>query len=135
MKSLLFCTLMLLSSIARADIAVIVHPSNADAMDANDISKIFLGKSSSFPGGSKAVPVNQGEDQAARTEFDDKVLNKSASQLKAYWSKLLFTGKGSPPQNQANDSEVIALVASNPNIIGYVDAAAVNDSVKVVATF
>jgi len=63
------------------------------------------------------------------------VLKKSASQLKAYWSKLLFTGKGTPPKEIGSDAEMVSLVASNPNMIGFVDAAAVNDSVKVVTRF
>jgi ABC-type phosphate transport system substrate-binding protein len=32
------------------------------------------------------------------------------------------------------DADVVGLVGGNPNMIGYVDASAVNDSVKVVAT-
>ena len=125
----------LLSQSAFADVAVIVHPSNTDALDNGSISRIFIGKAKSFPGGGQAVPINQAEGGAVTNEFNDTVLKKSASQLKAYWSKLVFTGKGTPPTEVANDSEVIKLISANPSLIGYVDSAAVDSSVKVIATF
>ncbi|NVK23675.1 MAG: phosphate ABC transporter substrate-binding protein [Gammaproteobacteria bacterium] len=127
--------LTLIAPLAQADIAVIVHPSNADALDESTISRIFLGKMKSFPGGGQAIPLNQDEGSATTGEFNSKVLNKSGSQLKAYWSKLVFTGKGTPPKAVSTDAEVISLVSSNPNIIGYVDAGAVTGDVKVIANY
>ena len=122
-------------NVALADVAVIVNPNNSDALDKNSISRIFLNKAKAFPSGTKAEPVALGEGQSATDEFNSKVLNKTAAQLTAFWSKLVFTGKGQPPKALASDAEVISAVAANPGAIGYVDAAAVNDSVRVVATF
>ncbi len=82
-----------------------------------------------------AVPINLTESTAASKHFNDKVLKKSASQLKAYWSKLIFTGKGAPPKSVESAQEMLSLVASNPNIIGYVDAKELDSSVKVIAKF
>lgn len=137
MKILTFLvlTVLFISNSVCAEVVVIVHPSNSSSLDSSAISRIFTGKAKSFPGGSKAIPINQAESSSATGEFNDKVLKKSSSQLKAYWSKLVFTGKGTPPKAVGNDAEVIQLVANNPNIIGYVSSSAVNDSVKVVATF
>ncbi len=134
-KPMLLFFLLGLGSAVHAEIAVIVHPSNGSALDDSAIGKIYLAKLKSFPGGGEAVPVNQAEGSATRTEFDDKALGKSPSQLKAYWSKLVFTGKGSPPKDVADDAAVKALIASNPNMIGYISSGAVDDSVKVVATY
>ena len=125
----------LIAPLAQAEIAVIVHPSNAAAIDDASISRIFLGKLKSYPGGGQALPINQNEGSGATGEFNSKVLKKSGSQLKAYWSKLVFTGKGTPPKAVASDAEVINLVSSNPNIIGYVDAGSVTGAVKVVAKY
>ncbi len=124
-----------LTAQASADVAVIVHPSNAAGMDGKAIEKLFLSKAKSFPGGGEAVPINQSEGSSARSEFDKKVLGKTSAQLTAYWSKLVFTGKGTPPKDVASDAEVMSLIAANPNMIGYVDAGAVDGSVKVVQTF
>ncbi|AQS40006.1 hypothetical protein Sps_04926 [Shewanella psychrophila] len=136
MKKLCCSILLSLFSLqALAGIAVIVHPDNADALDKKSISNLYLGKTKRFPGGAQAVPVNLEVGQASRGDFDSNVLGKSSSQLKSYWSKKVFTGKGTPPKELANDDEVMKLVSSNPNIIGYIDSSNVNDSVKVVAEF
>lgn len=127
--------LSLVTLFAQAEIAIVVHPSNAAAVDSAALSRIFLGKLKTFSGGGQALPINQSESNPATEEFNSKVLKKSGSQLKAYWSKLVFTGKGTPPKAVASDAEVISLVSSNPNLIGYVDAGAVTGAVKVVAKF
>lgn len=125
----------LTSIFAQAEVAVVVHPSNAAAIDDAAFARIFLGKMKNFPGGGQAIPINQAEGTNATAEFNSKVLKKSGSQIKAYWSKLVFTGKGTPPKAVASDADVIGLVSSNPNVIGYVDASAVTSAVKVVAKF
>lgn len=121
-----------LSSISLAETAVIVHPdSGISSLNDQDISRIFLGKSKSYPNGNKVAPINQ-KDGAARDTFLKEVCKKSASQYKAYWSKLVFTGKGTPPKELSGDAEVKSAVASNPEAIGYIDASAVDASVRVV---
>lgn len=125
----------LMSASALADIAVVVHPSNSNVVNPDDLSRLFLGRTSNFADGSKATPLNLAEGQTGRDEFDSKVLNRSAAQLKAYWSKLVFTGKGTPPKELADDAAVKAAVAADSSAIGYISSGNVDDSVKVVATF
>ncbi len=132
MKTVLLIAGLVLSPLAQAEVAVIVHPSNAATLDADAVSKLYLGREKSFPGGAAAVPLALGDDAAATAEFNDKILKKPSSQLKAYWSKLIFTGKGTPPKEIASDAEMVKLISSNPNMIGFVDAKAVDGSVKVV---
>jgi ABC-type phosphate transport system substrate-binding protein len=133
------CSVLLISlasSKSSAEISVIVSSNNPnESIDQNTVSKIFLGKAKSFPDGSQAVPIDQDDGAAARVAFNSTVLGKSASQLKSYWSRLIFTGKGTPPKQSGNDATVKELVANNPNIIGYVDSSAVDASVKVVHKF
>ena len=125
----------LCSGMAFADVAVIVNPSNGDALDKDTISRLFLNKAKAFSNGTKVAPFALAEGNATTEEFNGKVLNKTAAQLTAFWSKLVFTGKGHPPKALSSDAEVISAVAGNPGGIGYVDAGSVNDSVRVVATF
>lgn len=116
-----------------ADVAVIVHPSSTvTSLSEDDVARLFLGKAKSFPGGGVAVPVNQNEGSAARDKFNESICKKNASQYKAYWSQLVFTGKGTPPKDAGDDAAVKALVAANPNMIGYINADALDASVKVV---
>ncbi len=127
--------LVLSSAVATAEVAVVVHPSNAASLDQAEISRLFTGRGTTFSSGSKATPLNLAESAPARAEFDSKVLGKSSSQMKAYWSKLVFTGKGTPPKELASDADVKAAVAADASAIGYIDAASVDASVKVVGKF
>ncbi|MDF1642681.1 MAG: phosphate ABC transporter substrate-binding protein [Pseudomonadales bacterium] len=133
-KHIAIATLLTVSTGVLAEISVIVHPSNGDAINAKIASKLFLGKSRKFPGGNEAVPIEQAEGSSSRAEFHQSVIKKSSAQLKSYWSRIVFTGKGQPPKEVDSDAEVIDLVSQNPSMIGYIDSSAANDSVKVVLT-
>jgi len=136
MKKLISSLLLCLASVfAQAEVAVVVNPGVSDTLDASAIGKIFLGKTKRFPGGTSATPINQEQGNAIVDQFNQQVLKRNSSQVKAYWSKLLFTGKGKPPMQVASDAEVLIQVASDVSAIGYVDATSVNDKVKVVARF
>ena len=134
-KSLLFASALLASFSVTAEIAVIVNKSVAVNSVTTDVaSSIFLGKVNTLPDGTKITPIDQNENEKARVEFYTSVVKKDAAQLNAYWSRLIFTGKGQPPKKVADDAEVIALVAANPGMIGYVNASSVNSSVKAILT-
>ncbi len=129
----LFC--LFTSTVTLADVSVIVNAANGATISEGDIPRIFLGKVKQFTNGDKITIINMKFKQATRNEFEEKVLNKSASQVKAYWSKLMFSGKGKPPKELASDKDIIAFVSSNPSAIAYIDAASADGSVKVIKTF
>ena len=126
---------VIFSAMAAAEVEVIVHPSNAAALDKDSISRIFLGKTRGYPGGGEAIPVSMGKGNASFDEFTQGVLGKSSKQLKAYWAKMVFTGKGTPPKEIGSAAELSGLVANNPNIIGFVPAGSAGAGVKVVGKF
>jgi ABC-type phosphate transport system substrate-binding protein len=131
-KTLLVATMLFATSSALAELVVVVNPANANALDAKVVQRIFLGKDKKFADGNETIAVNQTADTQLRQDFDQAVLGRSSSQVSAYWSKLVFTGKGIPPKEVANDAEVIDLVSKNPSVIGYVNKASVTDAVKIV---
>jgi ABC-type phosphate transport system substrate-binding protein len=111
---------------AYADVVVVVSAkSNAKTMTAEDISQIYLGKSAAMkPMDTAASPI--------RSQFYTKVAGKDDAQVKAIWSKLVFTGKATPPKELQSSAEVVKAVAADPEAIGYVDKASIDSSVKVV---
>ena len=125
---------MLFSTTAHAEpIVVVVSASSpVSKLDKEQIANLFLGKSSSYPDGSNAVPIEQTDGSAAHEEFHKTVTEKSASQLKSYWSKMIFSGKGTAPKEAASNSVLLKLLAGNPAMIAYIDKNAVDKSVKVV---
>lgn len=138
MKTLKLCLLLCLlsiSNITMAKVVVIVNVTNTATLSDNDLSSLFLGKSKSFPNNNKAQAINLNYGNETRKAFEKSILKKTSSQVKAYWSKLLFSGKGKPLKELSSDAEVIAFVADNPNAIAYIDASNINSSVKVVKEF
>ena len=133
--STLVLSLAIASTSAFADVVVVVHKNNANSLAKSDISRIFLGKTKKYADGSKITPVYLAEGNATRTTFEKNALKKSSSQVKAFWSKQLFSGKGNPPKTLTSDADVLNLVGTDAGGIGYIDAKSVNDSVKVIAKF
>lgn len=135
LKTIAVVGTMALSFSSFAEVSVVVHPSNTSSISDKDVSRIYLGKMKSFNGGGEVVPISQETGAPSRSDFNTKLLRKSNSQLKAYWSKLVFTGKNTPPKEVIDDAAVLKLVSENPSMIGYVDSASVTADVKVVHTF
>jgi hypothetical protein len=128
--SIIFCLLFPLDSLA--DVAVIVHPSNTNTIAVGDLESIFMLKKTTFSDGSKATPFYLAGDESVKNVFNEKALGKSSSQLKAYWSKLVFTGKGTPPPELPSSAEAVAKVAADPSAVAYIDKTAATPAVKVV---
>ena len=123
----------LASSIATADVVVVVSAkSPVAALSKAQVEDIFLGKTIRFPNGAQAVAIDQAEGSAVRDEFYGKVVGKTAAQIKAYWSKIIFTGRGQPPRSVLNTLEMMKRISADPAAIGYIDRDMMDDSVRVV---
>jgi hypothetical protein len=109
------------------DIVVIGH-SSAAAMTKDQVSDVFLGKNQGF------TPVDQVESAAIRGDFYKAATGRDAAQVKAAWSRLVFSGKAQPPRELPDAAAVKKAVAADPKALGYIDKAAVDGTVKVVLT-
>ena len=131
--TLIGLALSVVTGAAPADVVAVVSAKSAvTALSRNQVADIFLGKTARFPNGSPAVPIDQAEASAAREAFYTQFTGKSAVQMKAHWSKIIFTGRGKPPKAVANGVEARTLIAANPQAIGYIERASVDGSVKVL---
>jgi ABC-type phosphate transport system substrate-binding protein len=125
--------LLLASHMAGAQVVAVVSArSSVSSLSRSELTDIFLGRASRFPNGEPAVPIDLPEGSAARDEFYAKFAGKSPSQIKAFWSKIIFTGRGQPPKEVADGVEMKKFIAANPGAIGYIDEKLVDASVRVV---
>lgn len=128
-----FLALSMAAANASADVVVVVSAKSiVTSLTAEQITKIFLGKTKTFPNGGNVAPVDQAEGNPIRNEFYSKVANKSPSQISAYWARIIFTGDGQPPKLLGDNAAVKKAVADDPNAIGYIDKSAVDNSVRVI---
>ncbi|MBS0289523.1 MAG: phosphate ABC transporter substrate-binding protein [Proteobacteria bacterium] len=116
-----------------ADLVVIVNKDMPiSSLSPEEISRIYLGKTKFLANGIKVIPVDQESGTASRVKFYSNIIRKSDTEMKSYWSRVIFTGQGYPPIQESDDRAVKDLVAKNPNCLGYVDRSVLDGSVKVV---
>lgn len=104
---------------------VIMNP-NAGPVSKDQVAAIYLGRSFELK------PVDLPEGAALREMFYKKATDRDQAQIKAVWSRILFTGKGQAPLILPDTISVKKAVASDPKAIGYIDKGSVDSSVKVV---
>ncbi|WP_091871255.1 phosphate ABC transporter substrate-binding protein [Massilia yuzhufengensis] len=121
------------SANASAELVVIVSARNpAPLLSSDQVAAIFLGQARRFPDGAQAEALDQRLGSHERNQFYAQVAGKTPALLKAHWSKLVFTGRGQPPREAADGAAVRRMVADNPSLIGYIDRAALDASVRPV---
>lgn len=121
------------SAAAAGELVVIVSAkSTVNTLKPEQVADIFLGQIASFPGGVDVVALDQTIGSPVRDEFYAKVAAKSRPLVKAHWTKMIFTGRGQPPREIGDSEAVRKKVAENPSLIGYIDKAALDSSVKAV---
>ncbi|WP_295989933.1 phosphate ABC transporter substrate-binding protein [Rugamonas sp.] len=113
-------------------VVIVSAHSGLGELRADQVADIFLAQSGRFPDGAEAVALDQPLGSALREEFYMKVAAKSPALMKAYWTKMIFTGRGQPPRELPGSAEVRKMVAANPKLIGYIDRAELDASVKAV---
>lgn len=127
----LFAVAIGFSSTIRAEETVLVNGALAlSGLSDDDFKDYYLGKKASWPDGSKVVVVVLKE--GASNENLMKKLGKSTSQFSTGWKKLVFTGKGSMPEQVNSEDELVAFVAKTPGAIGYADGGKAKDGVKAI---
>ena len=135
MKYLLISLLLLMSPLASGQFVVIVPlDSNIDVLDKQDINNIFMARTSRLPSGEKARPIEL-SDQLLRQQFYAQLTGKSTRQLSAYWTTLVFTGKGRPPESFMDKQALLDKLHTTPGAIAYLPFQEVTDHMKVVYRF
>lgn len=141
--SLRLATILLMATVLQGagasapvpELVVIVSAHSAiSTLRPDQVTAIFLGQLPQLPDGALLTAVDQPVGTASRDVFYEKLAAKSPALLKAYWSKLLFTGRGQPPREVGGNAAVKKLVAETPGVIGYIDRNALDATVRPVLT-
>jgi len=105
----LFCT------ITHADKLSIVYKGDMAKLTLNndDIADIFMGRSAKHD----LTPIDS-QNPEIREAFYQTIVGMSSQQLRAYWAKRVFTGRGRPPK-RLNKQQLLEELDSKSNIISY----------------
>ena len=130
--------LVLSAGVARAQgesgYRIVVNGRNGvERMSRDELSRLFLKKTTSWSNGQTVAIVDRAEASDVRQKFTADVHQRQVRAVKRYWQQMIFGGRAVPPPEKASDDEVLAYVRSNPNAIGYVSAStSLGDGVKTV---
>ena len=112
------------------DIVVITNINNHNTqVSESEAINIFMGRFRQFADGTKAKPF---DNDNIKNDFYKKLVNKSASEIKAYWATLIFSGRTLPPKSLKDTKNVINAVTQEIEAISYIPASQVNHKVKVL---
>jgi hypothetical protein len=113
---------------------VIVHPDNpVGAIDAGFLRDAYLKKTPSWSNGKTIRPIDLPARSAVRERFALRILKKTPSQLRYYWNRRVFSGKGVPPAQVDSVAAAVAFVVGTPGAVAYLPPDADTGSAKVIA--
>ncbi len=125
--------LLLISAQAWADIVVVVHPqSELKNLTKQQVIDIYMGRLQISADGGKIVPYDQPQDSEIRAAFYQNLTGKPVASVNAYWARLLFTGRASPPRQPSDSMSIVDIVAESLHAIGYIDEKDLDGRVSVV---
>jgi len=105
---------------------VVVMTAGASPLSTDQIAQLYLGRSNAL----KAL--DPPETNTLRDEFFRKATERDAAQIKAIWSRIIFTGQGQPPKQLAGTAAVKRANAGDPQMVGYIDKSDDDATVKIV---
>ena len=114
-----------------AQTAIITHrDSKAAGLSAADLKRVLLGETQTLGG----APVTIIECAPLRSRFYQQALGLADAEVKRRWVALAFRGEARTlPRELPTAEEVRRYVAEHQGTIAFVDASAVDGSVKVLA--
>jgi hypothetical protein len=134
---LILITVSLLElGMARAEVVVVVDAAaGIDHLTQDQVINIYLGRHRKLPTGITALPIDLPPTDKLRAEFYRKLVDKDLSEINAYWARLYFSGKTTPPMQVNTTAELLQHVIGKVGGIGYLDKSQVDPRLRIVHTF
>ena len=118
---------------AQAELVVVVNVHcGVAAMTSNEVVNVFFGRNRQFFNGQEAQPVDLPDTHPDRVRFYRELIGKEISEVNAYWSRQVFSGRMQPPTKVNTSEEVLKWVVAHPGGIGFVDLARADARVRIV---
>jgi hypothetical protein len=124
---------MLPAAMARADLVVVASAhSGVDKLSHGEAINIFLGRYRQLPSGIPALPVDLPDASQEKARFYRLLVNKDLAEINAYWTRLVFSGKTSPPRQMKSSGQALDWLAANEGGLAYMDRSQVDARARIV---
>jgi len=99
---------------------IVSSQSELTSLNRKQVMGLFLGRLRSFPNGSSAKAFDHEVGSSIRARFFEGLTGKSISDIDAYWARLRYSGRASPPKVIDNMAEILKVVSQNQHAIAYI---------------
>ncbi len=115
------------------NIVVIGHPNlPINSISKTDLKNIFTGRKIAWSGDETIVVVILKKSKT-HDRFLSKYVNKTSSQFRSYWIRLVFSGKGVAPISLASEEDMVDYVSNTKGAIGYISSNTNNTGTKIIS--
>lgn len=136
LRLLLLLPIALMAGLAHADLVVVASSkSGVERLSRQEVVNLYMGRLRGNHAGSPTAPLDLAVDSPERADFYRQLVNKEAADIKAYWSRLIFSGGARPPETLDDSEALIRQLNLQPGTIGYIDRKYVDHRVKIVYEF
>lgn len=133
---LLLLAILFGSTPGLADVVVVSRAQGGvERLTHEELTNIYMGRYRTLPSGKPAQPIDQPAGSAARVVFYQRLVDKDPASINAYWSRLYFSGKASPPIQAASLAEVIERLLTQPGAIAYLERYQLDSRLRIIFEF
>lgn len=130
--SALLLGLVLGDAVNAGPVVIVNAQSGVAEMSREEVINVFLGRFRQLPSGAAARPIDLPETHPDRERFYRLLVDKQPAEIRAYWARLVFSGRTSPPATAASEAAALAKVAHDRQAIAYLPAPPADSRVRVV---
>jgi ABC-type phosphate transport system substrate-binding protein len=130
---LLCLGLLWIASASAEDIVVVANKKiSVDKLSRDQIIDIFMGRNRDISRTETAIPLDLPSALPESELFYSRLTGKTTSEIKAYWARLIFTGRAKPPILAKSQDEAIRIVMEKQGALAYMNRSMINSHVKIV---
>ncbi len=113
-------------------VVVVNQKIGVNKMTRDEVINVFLGRSQKLSSGVTALPLDLPGTSADRELFYYQLTGKKINEINAYWARLIFSGRSSPPTQVGSQEEAMQMVIDNRSAVAYVRKSKVSSLATVV---
>ncbi|MCH7676285.1 MAG: hypothetical protein E2O79_05730 [Caldithrix sp.] len=132
--ALLFIQLTLAIGPAAGQVAIIVNKEAAVRdITKDELKSVYFGELQQWKDGDEIVLTDRKDNDVIAMKFYDDFLGRNQRKVRKLWLRKVLRGEIRPPESFNTDGGIIKFVAENKEAIGFVSAASVKNSVRVLS--
>ena len=119
--------------LGRADVVLVVsEDSDIQQIERAEAVALYMGRRQTYSNGTRARPLDLLTGSPLRERFCRALLGRQEAQVEAWWAQLVFGGRARPLWRVADSDEMIDLLRTLPDSIGYIETDEVPAGLRVV---